>query len=103
MNTDFLRFQKFCLNWQENTLDLAGELMRFSFAIQEVAIEMGMNFQLVYWDSYLKFIGQTRAKSESSYQEPMNERREPDVERDLMAGSFHLVDSEPKMLKITRN
>ncbi len=90
MNTDFLRFQKLSLNWQENALDFGEELMRCSFAIQEVAIKMGMNFQLLYWDSYLKFIGQTKAKSQLNYQEPINERRESDVERILMAGSFHL-------------
>ena len=90
MKEDFLRFQELSLNWQENVFDLGGELMRFSFAIQEVAIKMGMNFQLLYWDSYLKFIDQTKAESQLNYQEPINERRESDVERILMAGSFHL-------------
>ena len=50
----------------------------------------------IYWDSYLKFIGQTTAKSESSFLEPMDKRKEPDVERDLMAGSFHLLDYQQK-------
>jgi hypothetical protein len=90
MNTDFFRWQKLSLNCQEYTYYLALELMRFSLGIQEVGIKMGMNFQLLYWDSYLKFIDQTTAKSNSSDHKLMNETVKPDVERDLMAGSFHL-------------
>jgi hypothetical protein len=99
MNTDFFRSQKLYLNWHKNTLDFTGEVMKFSFAIQEVSMKMGMNFQLLCLDSYLKFIAQTIAKSKSSHQEPIPEKRsKPDVERDLMAGSFHLLDHHQKML-----
>ena len=59
-----------------------------------MTIDMSLNFALLYWHGYLQFMDKTIAEIESSYPEPINEGSEPDVERDLMAGNFHLLDSD---------
>lgn len=94
MNSDFLRSSKLSLSWLQNPLALTLELMGFSLAIQEMTIDMSLNFPLLYWHGYLQFMDKIIAEIESSYPESINEGSQPDFERDLMAGNFHLLDSD---------
>jgi hypothetical protein len=92
MNSNLLRYPQLSFNWPKNPFALTFELIRFSLAFQEMTIKLGMNVQLLYWHSYLQLMDKIICEIESSYPEQIKENSQPEVERDLMAGNFHLFN-----------
>ena len=83
-------------NFSENfrrTWNYFEELMTFHLSTQAIEMDLTINLQRLYWNSYFKLMRQNLTKPPLSDEKSANESDKLYIERELMGGSFHLVDS----------
>ncbi len=80
--------EHFCQNW-----DYFEAMMRFHMATQAIEMDLAINLQRLYWDSYFKLMRQSLTQPPLRDEKSANEHDQLYIERELMGGSFHLVDS----------
>ena len=69
------------------------ELMTFFMATQAIEMNLAINLQQLYWNSYFKLMRQNLTKPQLSHENSPSESDKLYIERALIGGSFHLVDS----------
>ena len=95
-------------SWQKNLLEIwldsfsvgNRQMLKSNLACQEIAMNMGVKFQLLYWDSYLQLMKQIFIANKPIEQQDFHHSKNPDLVRSLIGGSLHSANTELSQIQV---
>jgi hypothetical protein len=92
--------KKFWEIWLDSLSGGSRQIIQNNLACQEMVMKAGINFQLLYWDSYFQLMGQMFPQSQPMDEQTLDRSRDPDAVRSLIGGSLHPANTQANKIEV---
>ena len=91
---------KFWKIWLDSLSRANKQIIHNNLACQEMVMKMGLDSQLLYWDSYFQLMRQIFPQSQPVDEQTFDRSRDPDAVRALIGGALHHSNPHPRKIGV---